>query len=188
MNPTYKKILSKTPLWELICWWFNKESKKRYGLMRWQVLIDFVKKNNYTKIVEIGVAKGENAEHILKKCKLEKYFLIDPFIHKPFYKKAIKYKSVVFLKAKSEDVAKTFENKSLDLVFVDGDHSYEAVKRDIEMWLPKIRKGGLLIGHDYCDKWLGVRKAVDEMLKKITLVPIEYKVNNSHNNIFYVYV
>lgn len=44
--------------------------------------------------------------------------------------------------------ASKFEDKSLDLVFIDGDHRYDFVKQDILRWLPKIRDGGILCGHD----------------------------------------
>lgn len=54
----------------------------------------------------------------------------------------------------------------LDFVFIDADHSYEGVKRDIEIWLPKIKKGGLLGGHDYNNpripEGIEVKRAVDE--------------------------
>lgn len=53
-----------------------------------------------------------------------------------------------------------YENKSLDFVFIDADHSYAAVKADIEAWLPKIKSGGVLAGHDY--DFPDVRKAVNE--------------------------
>lgn len=48
----------------------------------------------------------------------------------------------------------------VDLVFLDADHRYEAVKADIAAWWPHVRTGGLLIGHDY--HLGGVRQAVDE--------------------------
>lgn len=56
---------------------------------------------------------------------------------------------------------------SLDFVFIDADHTYEGCKRDIEAWLPKIRPGGLLGGHDYWppftkERGYGVCQAVDE--------------------------
>ena len=54
----------------------------------------------------------------------------------------------------------------LDLVFIDGAHSYENVKQDIALWLPKVRKGGILSGHDYSLEHPGVLKAVDEAFDK----------------------
>ncbi len=57
-----------------------------------------------------------------------------------------------------------FEDASLDGVFIDADHSYEAVKLDIQNWMPKVRKGGILAGHDYTSAWPGVIRAVDEIL------------------------
>ena len=53
---------------------------------------------------------------------------------------------------------------SLDFVFIDGDHTYEACKRDIIAWLPKVKEGGWITGHDY-HEFPGVKKAVDELLK-----------------------
>lgn len=66
---------------------------------------------------------------------------------------------------KSVDAAKEVEDGSLDFVFIDADHSYEGCKADIEAWLPKLRPGGLLCGHDYeRPKYPreGVKQAVDE--------------------------
>jgi len=54
----------------------------------------------------------------------------------------------------------------IDLVFIDADHSYEAVKADIEAWWPLLKDGGIMSGHDYCKEgvsWPGVHKAVHEM-------------------------
>lgn len=66
---------------------------------------------------------------------------------------------------KSTDAAKLFPEKHFDLVFIDADHSYEAVKTDIEAWWPLIKDGGILCGHDYCHNaksWPGVHKAIHE--------------------------
>jgi len=52
--------------------------------------------------------------------------------------------------------------QSLDLVFLDGDHSYEAVKADIAVWQMKIAPGGVLCGHDY-DVFEGVTRAANEL-------------------------
>lgn len=48
----------------------------------------------------------------------------------------------------SKDAAEVMADESFDLIFIDGDHSYTSTKEDIEMWLPKVRKGGILCGHD----------------------------------------
>jgi hypothetical protein len=62
--------------------------------------------------------------------------------------------------APSIRAATLFTNSSLDFVFIDANHSYEAVLSDLHAWWPKIRPGGLLAGHDY--GWSGVAKAVYE--------------------------
>lgn len=48
----------------------------------------------------------------------------------------------------SRDAAEIFPDRFLDLVFIDGDHSYDAVREDILLWRPKVREGGILCGHD----------------------------------------
>lgn len=77
----------------------------------------------------------------------------------------------------SEKVIPTFCNwedfhpsKCADFIFIDGDHRYESVKRDIEKALNLIKSPGILAGHDYADSWVGVRTAVDEMFGNINLV------------------
>src|SRR5262249_27042005 len=50
----------------------------------------------------------------------------------------------------SIEASALFPDESLDLVFIDGNHGYSHVKEDIQAWLPKVRPGGVLCGHD-CD-------------------------------------
>lgn len=50
----------------------------------------------------------------------------------------------------------------LDLVFIDGKHDYASVKADIAAWTPRVRKGGILCGHDFGPQWPGVGQAVTE--------------------------
>jgi hypothetical protein len=62
--------------------------------------------------------------------------------------------------------------RTVDMVFLDGDHSYEGVAADIGAWTPLLRSGGLLCGHDYGGRWEGVRRAVDEAFgDRITVGP-----------------
>jgi predicted O-methyltransferase YrrM len=67
---------------------------------------------------------------------------------------------VELIKSDSCAAASLFENESLDFVFIDGNHWYDYVNKDIEAWLPKIKKGGIISGHDY--QAAGVSTAVGE--------------------------
>ena len=65
----------------------------------------------------------------------------------------------------SAQAAPSFDDESLDFVFIDGDHSYEGCALDIKLWWPKLKDGGLLSGHDYVDeKNYGVQRAVNEFV------------------------
>jgi len=55
---------------------------------------------------------------------------------------------VVPIMSDSAAAAALMGDRSFDLVFIDADHSYDCVKADIAAWLPKVRPGGILCGHD----------------------------------------
>jgi predicted O-methyltransferase YrrM len=74
------------------------------------------------------------------------------------------------IKATSKTAAKKFADGSLDVVFIDLDHSYQSVKEDIKLWLPKVKKGGYIAGDDYHENWKGVIQAVDELLPHATFI------------------
>ena len=68
-----------------------------------------------------------------------------------------------FLIMHSVEAAKLVPDHSLDLVFIDGDHAYEPVRADLAAWWPKLEtRYSVICGHDYCDEYPGVKKAVDE--------------------------
>jgi hypothetical protein len=66
------------------------------------------------------------------------------------------------IRSDSAEAASRFEDKSLDFVFIDACHEEDFVVRDIRAWLPKVKPGGLLAGHDI--NWPGVRRAVTKEL------------------------
>lgn len=73
------------------------------------------------------------------------------------------------IKAFSVEGAKQFDDESLDFVYIDANHEYKFVKEDIEAWTPKVRKGGIVSGHDYYVSKTGndgVIRAVNEYAKE----------------------
>ena len=66
------------------------------------------------------------------------------------------------IKEWSADAALLYEDKSVDFVFIDARHTYDMVTLDIESWLPKVKDGSVLAGHDYFDKFPEVIQAVDD--------------------------
>ena len=68
------------------------------------------------------------------------------------------------LRMSSKEAATKFEDSSLDFVFVDASHQYEDVCEDIDIWIPKVKSGGFLAGHDYQQSFPGVIKAVNEKI------------------------
>jgi hypothetical protein len=75
------------------------------------------------------------------------------------------------VRALSSVAAEQFDEQSLDFVYIDAAHDYENARRDMEAWLPKIRPGGIMAGHDYMDGMhdgsvFGVKSAVNEFAQK----------------------
>jgi hypothetical protein len=136
--------------------------------------------------VEVGVWKGTSAAYmgveIINSGKKIKFDCIDPFVpvgdEMPEFKITHEDLKNTFIENMkplegyynlitigSPECAEAYEDKSVDFVFIDGDHSYDAVVRDIKAWGPKIKSGGILSGHDYamsdvkraCHDVLGLR-------------------------------
>jgi predicted O-methyltransferase YrrM len=139
---------------------------------------------HHLTMVEIGSYAGTSAEMFLRSGKVDHLSCVDAWTtgyddndvasssdmdaaEKEFDAKVSPYRNITKLKMWSQDAAAKFEDGSLDLVYIDGEHTYEGVKRDIELFLPKIKPGGIISGHDYYRyDWACVVDAVDEMLGK----------------------
>lgn len=65
---------------------------------------------------------------------------------------------------KTSDEAATEWTRSIDYLYIDGDHSYDAVVRDVRNFVPFVREGGVFALHDYKAGKEGVRRAVDELV------------------------
>ena len=156
------------------------------------IITDLVKSNNYHIIAEIGIERCKMTRSVLRHCGdlINQYWAIEIFqttdSHERYRPENISEEEwntlyayacrlMVFfpqlhvLRMPSLEAVKLFPNRYFDLVFIDSDHRYEPTKNDIEAWLPKVKRGGILSGHDYeirhhrhSRHHKGVVQAVDE--------------------------
>lgn len=83
------------------------------------------------------------------------------------------------IRAWSDEAVQRFPDASLDFVFIDGNHAYEHVVRDIALWSVKVRPGGIIYGHDFDDytkhprRWreMQVQQAVSGWMAAYRIVP-----------------
>lgn len=145
---------------------------------------------------EIGVHRGDLSARLLRRLELRRLHLIDPWKYADSpphpkmwhggrtggsqrnmerryrgvlrrFERQIADGTVVVHRGMSWDIADEIPDGSLDWAYIDGDHSYEAVKRDIAAYVPKLRPGGVLAGDDYGERSgprAGVTRAVDELV------------------------
>ena len=116
-------------------------------------------------MAEVGVRDGRTTFHLLNQNTDLVIYAVDKNIS-GFYNNQIKEKygnRLIASEALSVDGANSIDNASLDLVFIDADHSYEWVKKDIAAYKPKLKSQGWLTGHDI--DFPGVNRAVNEVVK-----------------------
>lgn len=136
------------------------------------------------KVAELGILHGEGIPLFLNNLNIEEYHGIDLFSNYEENKDGSydlmknqgdsiynglknKYKSdkrVNIHKGWTHEIVKNFENDYFDLVFIDAGHEYPQVSKDIELWYPKVKKGGIFSGDDYF--YPPVSKSVHEFVDK----------------------
>lgn len=150
-------------------------------------------------ICEIGVFKGEFSKYIYNTIKPKELHMIDLFdgmmcsgdkdgnniIWADLNEEYINLKSyfnnnqnVKIHKGFSFEILNTFVDEYFDLIYIDGDHSYDGVKKDLNIAFNKIKNGGYIFGHDYNQTvFPGVVKAVNEFCDENNLT-ISYMTND----------
>tara|TARA_B110000438_G_scaffold57619_1_gene57652 strand:+ start:1591 stop:2268 length:678 start_codon:yes stop_codon:yes gene_type:complete len=156
-------------------------------------LISQIKKNSI--IAEIGVWKGSFSKIIFDNCKPTKLILVDAWIfnknirgcapqskgidplNQYYFDDAYKetklklkhFSNVMIFKSTSKEVSKKFKDNYFDYIYIDAEHSYSAVKQDLECWFPKLKKNGYIFGDDYHwreeDYSLSVERAYQDFFK-----------------------
>lgn len=136
------------------------------------VLINMILEFKINRMAEIGVYGGHCMRSILRSSAntiVREYWAIDQWVAIPWqwkgkeqkdwdakYREALKYypwfPQLRILKSSSVEAAPIFWDGYFDLIYIDADHTYESVVQDIKAWMPKVRKGGILAGHDYTPK------------------------------------
>ena len=81
-------------------------------------------------------------------------------------KRTIGHSALRVIRMTSVEAGKLFSDNYFDLVYIDADHTYDSVTEDIGVWLPKIKEGGVICGHDYSGGWQPVVDAVDDFFIK----------------------
>lgn len=114
---------------------------------------------------EVGVERGVYSEILCRANPKLSLFLVDPWKAYRGYREHVSQKkldgfveitkdklkdfNVHIVRKFSLDAVKDFENESLDFVYIDANHEFSHVVADICAWVPKVREGGIVAGHDY---------------------------------------
>jgi hypothetical protein len=183
--------------------WFSRlpgsENSPKGGFEKWlpgQDIPELIKDVKNPVGVEIGSAEGTTTEYLLSTIDTLKLTSIDPYTRyidwddkqpaceenrAELLEKTEAYADRFTLVEKtSDDAVAQFKDASLDFVFVDGLHTYEQVKKDCDNYWPKIKKGGLLIGHDFA-RIEGVNKAANEFSDKVGIA-----IRNAKQDLWYI--
>jgi hypothetical protein len=116
-------------------------------------------------MVEVGCAFGESTE--IFSDYFTTVYAIDPWVRLPdteFDIMKARHANIIKLKGFDYTFLNNFADCSLDFVYIDAEHDYESVKKQIMDWQPKIKKSGIIGGHDYALG--GVAQAVNEIFGK----------------------
>jgi predicted O-methyltransferase YrrM len=161
---------------------FVKNNLNTVNWFNFQKFYEFVSTKNYINFVEVGVWKGHSLIYLAKlldnkKVKISAVDLWDETykyetgplsdhkkhvleIFRANVENANLKNGIKEIKEISWEGSRHFDDSSVDFVFIDADHSFDSVVKDIQSWVPKVRKGGMISGHDYFNT-CGVKDAVD---------------------------
>ncbi len=158
------------------------KDQKRHELIRsrWGSLSVLFKELGFNLGAEIGVETGRYSKCLCTVNPNLKLYAVDIWEKNDGnYNKARKRLASFncqIIRDLSMNAVKRFADKSLDFVFIDAAHDYDSAKEDIREWSKKVRRGGIISGHDYNNglrgQPRGVKGAVNEWVKKNNIRPL----------------
>lgn len=138
--------------------------------------------------IEVGSFCGESTFHLAKSFK--KVYAVDSWeggyddadlasrqakeAYILFLKNLLEVENVYPIKITSIEASKIFPDQCADLVYIDADHSEKALTQDVEVWSLKVRKGGILAGHDFDNSI--VRETVTRIFPEVNKAGVEWWV------------
>lgn len=169
-------------------------SKKKIDPNRprqWHAILKRIPENKEITGAEVGVWQGRTSLELLKAREMLHHIMVDPWqapdhgssyamspdsiakneqpyfdeCHSTMLESVGPYMDrVTIYRLYSHQAAGLIKDKALDYVFIDAEHTYKAVMQDIRLWLPKVKEGGWIGGHDYGNlpRFPGVHEAVND--------------------------
>jgi hypothetical protein len=186
-----------------------KELLRRVGLVATDRRFIFSIVPEGGRCAEIGVWRGDFSREIHYENSPDELILIDPWEFQPDFENRMyggsvaksqkdmdqmyegvknsfkKHENVTIYRDYSEQAANNIEDNSLDWVYIDGNHYYEYVKKDLKIFSNKVNPGGFIVGDDY--DWTPkpggdqeVKRAVDEVVEKSDDIKLVIIKNNQY--------
>ena len=173
---------------------YFKAKIKKISIDKRAYILEQLNKNS--KIVEVGVWKGDFSRQIWNISSPNLLVLVDSWtfdekvrgcapqvsgeepLNQNFFDQAKKdtydkfenIQNVNILDFNSLEASSKYEDNFFDYIYIDAEHTYQAVTKDLEVWYPKLKKNGTLFGDDYYwreeDDTLSLHKAYQEFIKK----------------------
>lgn len=189
----------------------NAESPILLNIGRFKDVPRLFKELGFKVGAEIGVFDGSYSRYLLRYCPGLKLYAIDAWESYEGYndysakridqayetaKTLLSEYDCVIMRGRSDDkkILDQIPDESLDFVFIDGNHMYEFVVADIAAWSKKVRKGGIVYGHDFDDytdnpkRWeeMTVIPAVEGWVRAHKISPWFVTIKNSNKCWMYV--
>lgn len=146
------------------------------GLLDLISYINSISPTKSLRLLEIGAYVGESTSVFCQH--FESVTTVDPHIgldgrlangtevYNAFCYRMQPHTNYTLIRKTSDDAFEELANQQFDMVYIDGNHNYDYVKKDILNYQKIIKPNGFITGHDYRNGHAGVEKAVDECLGK----------------------